>query len=145
MGRVASTNSAYSQSTQTIKCGTKCLSICVSSWQFWLQSDAPGTDGLCSAVSHQTKQTQNIWRTFKRRLVPQDISRALSDTCCVSQSNKSQEIHGHSVFQTQIHNSADSHKSRCNRQCLSETDRGNQWYPTVTRWRTHWSTATHSR
>eukprot|EP00970_Alexandrium_tamarense_P013000 scaffold3198_cov213-Alexandrium_tamarense.AAC.32 len=51
MGRVATTNCTHPQSTQAIKCGTNRFSICISSWQFRLQSDAPGTLGLRSPVS----------------------------------------------------------------------------------------------
>jgi hypothetical protein len=43
-------------------------------------------------------------------MVSQDIRRALSNTCRIGEGNKIQKAHRHSIFQTQVHNSANSHQ-----------------------------------
>ena len=58
------------------------LRICLPPWQFWLQSDANCTHGLCCTVSHKTKLTKDVWWAFGRWYLFENVCGALQDTCC---------------------------------------------------------------
>jgi hypothetical protein len=60
MGRVVTKDNSYLESIAPIKRGSQHLCVCVSSQQFWLQSNANRTHGLRCSVSHKTQPTKTF-------------------------------------------------------------------------------------